>query len=334
MPSPRPTTDHGTILEWEDSLEVSAGGRAWFESWESDDLSNTEKATDNVGRRPVIHSTLEPAIRREPVSERRPSVFIGSSHEGLSVAQAIQVNLDRTCEVVLWNQGVYGLSQGTLETLVDKANEFDFAVLVVTPDDMTRSRGRKQQSPRDNVLLELGLFIGVLGRKRTMVVFDRSANIKLPSDLAGVTLAGYQRHQSGNLQASLGAACTQIETTIKEQRLRSARTKPMSDPVFKHLCGIACLKVYEYRDYDLFQREIYFLKDNGFLRLKPNHERVEFDERFADKNLVEVAEPTEAGWSVIKLFKKDIPKELRADKANINQSIPEDILREMMRKGD
>ena len=97
------------------------------------------------------------------MAERRPSVFIGSSAEGLAVAEAIQVNLDRACEVVPWSQGLFGLSGGTLETLVDRAQEFDFAALVLTPDDMVHSRGNDQQSPRDNVVLELGLFIGGAG---------------------------------------------------------------------------------------------------------------------------------------------------------------------------
>src|SRR5438105_1165493 len=103
------------------------------------------------------------------MAERRPSVFIGSSSEGLAFAKAIQLNLDRACEVAIWSQGVFGLSGGTLETLVDKAGEYDFAILVVTPDDMTQSRGKSQQSPRDNVLLEVGLFIGTIGRKRTLI---------------------------------------------------------------------------------------------------------------------------------------------------------------------
>src|SRR5437899_9214507 len=94
------------------------------------------------------------------MAERRPLVFIGSSAEGLAIAKAIQLNLDRACEVVIWSQGVFGLSEGTLETLVNKAEEFDFAILVVTPDDMTQSRGKNEQSPRDNVLIELGLFLG------------------------------------------------------------------------------------------------------------------------------------------------------------------------------
>ena len=64
------------------------------------------------------------------------------------------------------------------------------------------------QAPRDNVLLEMGLFIGALGRERTFAVFDRSVDMKLPSDLAGVTPASYAPHASGNLQASLGASAT------------------------------------------------------------------------------------------------------------------------------
>jgi hypothetical protein len=150
-------------------------------------------------------------------------VFIGSSSEGLPIAKAIQVNLDHACEIVIWSQGVFGLSEGTLDTLVDKAGEFDFAILVVTPDDMTRSRRKKQQSPRDNVLLELGLFIGTIGRKRTFVVYDRTAGLKLPSDLAGVTLAGFQPPSGGTLQAAVGAACTQIETAINEQAVLPPR---------------------------------------------------------------------------------------------------------------
>jgi predicted nucleotide-binding protein len=66
---------------------------------------------------------------------------------------------------------------------VDKAEEFDFAVLALTPDDMIQSRGKSQESPRDNVLIELGLFIGVVGRKRTFIVYNRAADIKLPSDM-------------------------------------------------------------------------------------------------------------------------------------------------------
>lgn len=134
------------------------------------------------------------------------------------------MNLDAACEVVLWSQGVFGLGEGTLESLVDRLDEFDFAVLVLSADDLSLSRGEVKQSPRDNVLLELGLFIGGLGRTRTFIVYDKNSSIKLPSDLAGVTAAPYQPHSSGNLQAALGAACTKIKTAINEAGLKP-RTK-------------------------------------------------------------------------------------------------------------
>ena len=43
-------------------------------------------------------------------------------------------------------------------------DQFDFAVMILSPDDMTESRDQSYASPRDNVLFELGLFMGRLGR--------------------------------------------------------------------------------------------------------------------------------------------------------------------------
>jgi hypothetical protein len=146
----------------------------------------------------------------------RPSVFIGSSAEGLKFAKTLQVLLDRSCEVEVWSQGIFGLTQGTLESLVYALDRFDFAILVLTPDDMNSSRGNESPAPRDNVLFELGLFMGRLGRERTFILYDRNSGIKVPSDLAGVTLATFELHQSGNLQASLGAPAFLIEQQIEK----------------------------------------------------------------------------------------------------------------------
>lgn len=150
------------------------------------------------------------------MQETRPSVFIGSSSEGHRVAEALQANLHHDCDAAIWSQGLFGLSGGTLESLVELVEDFDFAILVITPDDLVRSRGQERQAPRDNVLLEIGLFIGALGRRRTFVVFDEGARIKLPSDLAGVSLAGFQLQHSGNLQASLGPACFTIKMAMED----------------------------------------------------------------------------------------------------------------------
>jgi hypothetical protein len=148
----------------------------------------------------------------------RPAVFIGSSKEGLEIARHIRTQLGDDAEVTIFNEGVFELGQGTLESLVNASDKFDFAILVLIGDDMTVSREQVSQSPRDNVLLECGLFIGKLGRNRTFIVYDSEIKLKIPSDLAGVSMAPFSRtRQDGNLLAAVGEACDRIRDAIKKQ---------------------------------------------------------------------------------------------------------------------
>lgn len=164
------------------------------------------------------------------MARKRPSIFIGSSSEGHKIAKALQVLLDQNSEVAVWSQGVFGLSQGTLDSLVHALDEFDFAILVLTPDDLVISRSNENSIPRDNVLFELGLFMGGLGRDRTFIVYDRTTPPKLPSDLAGVTAATFEPHSSGNLQSALGAAATRIEERVERLGLKdSERIRALSE---------------------------------------------------------------------------------------------------------
>lgn len=144
----------------------------------------------------------------------RPSVFVGASSEGRLIADHVQVLLDVECEVEIWSQGTFGLGESSLASLVGALGRFDFAILVVTADDAITVRGETHLTPRDNVLFELGLFMGALGPARTFMLVDRSCPPKLPSDLAGVTRAEFTPHSSGNLQAALGAPCTRIREAI------------------------------------------------------------------------------------------------------------------------
>lgn len=150
----------------------------------------------------------------------RPTLFVGSSTEGLRIAKAIGVLLESVCEVSLWSQGVFGLTQGTLESLVTKLPDFDFAVLVLTADDLSISRGTAKAAARDNVLFELGLFMGSLGRDRTFIVYSREDPPDLPTDLAGVTAATFTPPERGDLLSALGAACTRIQYAIEKLGVR------------------------------------------------------------------------------------------------------------------
>ncbi len=139
----------------------------------------------------------------------KPEIFIGCSVEGLTEAKIIQMELAHSASTVIWSQGVFGLSRGTLETLVEKAPSFTHAILVLTPDDMLTKRDSEAPTARDNVLFELGLFMGALGRQRTFVVTEKS--VALPSDLAGIATVSFQRGEGINVVANMGPVVTRLQ---------------------------------------------------------------------------------------------------------------------------
>ena len=154
----------------------------------------------------------------------RPSIFIGSSSETLDVAYAIQANLDRDAEPTVWDQGVFELSKSTLASLLDALASYDFAVFVLGPDDIAKIRMVEYRVARDNVIFELGLFIGALGAPRTFFVLPRDRpDLHLPTDLAGITGATFDaRRRDGNMRAALGPACQEIRKTVAKLGSRTA----------------------------------------------------------------------------------------------------------------
>jgi predicted nucleotide-binding protein len=180
------------------------------------------------------HSSHSRLLGRAKNTEERPIVFIGSSTEGLQIAKQLQVGLSRVARCKLWTQGVFGLTQGTLESLIETAKSSDFAILVMTPDDLITKRAKKANIPRDNVIFELGLFMGALGRDRTFIVHSRDDSIDLPSDLAGITTATFQNDE--DLGIALGEVCTLLEQAIDSRGKRLGEDEPsgvMSDLIGK-----------------------------------------------------------------------------------------------------
>lgn len=158
-----------------------------------------------------------------------PSLFIGSSTEGLRFAKALQAELDHVCEATLWTQGVFTGAKGTLESLVNFSSSTDFAVLVLTSDDVTVTRQRQRNVARDNVIFELGLFLGALGPERVFIVTPRGLDLDLPSDLLGVNRLDFRDNRAdGRLQAALGSPATHIEAQVRELGLRESRSAPVS----------------------------------------------------------------------------------------------------------
>ncbi len=153
--------------------------------------------------------------------KQKPAVFVGSTVEGLQLARVVEQQICHETEVTIWKDGIFGLSETSIESLEQSLSKFDFAVLILTPDDKVYSREKTSDAPRDNLLLELGLFIGHLGRKRVFIVIPDKPEIKLPSDLLGVKPTKYRTDRSdGNLAASVSPAASEVLTAIAREGLR------------------------------------------------------------------------------------------------------------------
>ncbi|CDZ40353.1 Hypothetical protein NGAL_HAMBI1145_53460 [Neorhizobium galegae bv. officinalis] len=147
----------------------------------------------------------------------KPKLFIGSSAENKHLAEAVQVNVSRELSPFIWTQGVFEPSQYPLESLKDALDIADFAILVCAPDDLTVMRGEQKATVRDNVIFELGLFMGRLGRERTFLISPRHVDIHLPTDLSGLYPETYDPTELENPEAALGPACTKLKKVMLRQ---------------------------------------------------------------------------------------------------------------------
>lgn len=151
---------------------------------------------------------MGPEMNGYPKQETK--VFVASSTKSVVVAESLrQLIGSDDVKVIPWKDlGVFVLSEHTMESLERAANQCHFAVFVLGPDDVIQTDEGGVYVPRDNVVFELGLFLGRIGRKRSYMLRPDGINIKLPSDLSGVTWAQY--YLSGTSMDHVREAAAQI----------------------------------------------------------------------------------------------------------------------------
>jgi predicted nucleotide-binding protein len=84
-----------------------------------------------------------------------------------------------------------------IEKFVDYS-DVGFAVVCLSPDDLAYANGSAPEvarpRARQNVVLELGFFLGKLGRERVLVLHKEVEGFEMPSDYAGVLFKPYDAH--------------------------------------------------------------------------------------------------------------------------------------------
>lgn len=144
-------------------------------------------------------------------------VFIISSAEARHVGRMVRNAFEHDTDEILatlWTDDVFKVANYTLQDLEAQIDDSDFAVAIAHADDITESRDKTWPSPRDNVVFELGLFMGRLGRERAILMEPREEKVKLPSDMSGITTITYRYDGGKDAVALMAPACDKLRAHI------------------------------------------------------------------------------------------------------------------------
>jgi predicted nucleotide-binding protein len=131
----------------------------------------------------IWHETPSPAARQTSGD----AIFLvhGHDHESREHVRSFLLRC-ASREVIVLDEKP-GSGADILGKLLTNAQKAAYAVILLTGDDEGRAvrSTELQHRARQNVILELGLFIGLLGRDKVIALYE--PGVEIPSDYLGVT---------------------------------------------------------------------------------------------------------------------------------------------------
>lgn len=198
----------GQVTDRPESLELPAfilGDRV-----EASPPTSAPAFPEPFDRQPATPTWVPSVPAAESKSAPTPEIFMVHGHDEAAL-NSVRVYVYRQTGIMptsLAEEASGG--QTIIEKFESYGSKATFVIVLLTPDDMGQTVGdhdngeRPTPRARQNVIMELGYFIGTLGRKKIIVV---NAGVEKPSDVAGV---GYVEYPGTNwmdqLRTELDAA--------------------------------------------------------------------------------------------------------------------------------
>lgn len=133
-----------------------------------------------------VTSSLAPVTKEEKLSNR---IFIVHGHDGELKEKVARTLTQLALEPIILHEQADG-GRTIIEKFEANAEDCRFAVILLTADDLGQSKEEKEQGvesrmrARQNVVFEMGYFMGRLGRSRVVVLLDQG--VEKPGDLDGL----------------------------------------------------------------------------------------------------------------------------------------------------
>lgn len=149
----------------------------------------------NVTRQ-YISGPPKPKVQEDEKEPKLPkmsdNVFIVHGRDTGSAVELARILEDLKVNPIILSEQASG--SRTLIEKLEKYSDVGFAFVILTPDDVGRlsaSRSDLKYRARQNVILEFGYFMGLLGRDRVCCLY--TGDIELPSDMLGVVYVQFNK---------------------------------------------------------------------------------------------------------------------------------------------
>jgi hypothetical protein len=274
------------------------------------------------------------------MGEERTKVFISYSHSDAEWLQRLQVHLRplvRTSTIDLWADTKITPGSKWQDEIGRALAATKVAILLVSADFMASDyiAGRElpallEASEKDGAIILLVIVSPSLFQEEPSLSQFQAVNdpktplVDLPKgkqEAVFVNVAQQIELAIGRplLAAQVEAVAETLQDhqrTLTDQRHQIETQQAninrlvrylLSASIFRHLCGIALLHEYRYRHSSPMSREMYFLRDIGFIQPCAHRGFLDFTEAIDGTNLVDFVEPTPIGWSCVALRANEVP---------------------------
>ncbi len=159
----------------------------------------------------ILHDALEGKLKVQIGSKymeaKKMRTFIVHGHDGeakLSLKNYIQNTLNMGEPIILAEKASGGLT--IIEKFEKYSEDCNLIFVLLTPDDQYTDNGEFRA--RQNVIFEMGYFLGKLGRKSGRIILLYKGNLELPNDISGVVYI--------NIENGIEAAGEEIRREIAD----------------------------------------------------------------------------------------------------------------------
>lgn len=136
----------------------------------------------------LFEGTVEIKSNNTPQTENKKDIFIVHGKD-----ETMKVSVARVIEKIGLTPLILHEQPNKGRTVIEKFSDYSnvsFSIVLLSPDDIGFSNGTDpslgKSRARQNVILELGYFLGKLGRERVLTLYKDESNFEIPSDYSGV----------------------------------------------------------------------------------------------------------------------------------------------------